>query len=98
MLLASLDPKQPGQAFGARYQLPFPVGNVDYQKARDFMQFSVMTNAYVPWVVFIDRKGMIRAQFTGNEPFFNNVEGGVKEWGDKLLAESATPARRTRRK
>ncbi|MEZ5401018.1 MAG: hypothetical protein R2729_15210 [Bryobacteraceae bacterium] len=98
VLLASLDPKQPGEAFRQRYNLPFPVGNVDYQKARDFMQFPVMLNAYVPWVTFIDRTGTIRAQFTGNEAFFNNVEGNTKEWAEKLLAEAPARGRRSKKK
>ncbi|MEZ5352762.1 MAG: hypothetical protein R2762_09020 [Bryobacteraceae bacterium] len=95
-LLSAINPNNPNvPGFVNKYGVPFPVGTSDYQKARDFMQFSVVQNAYVPWLVFIDRTGTIRAQFTGNDTFFNNVEASTKEWAEKLLAERA-PARRRR--
>lgn len=96
MLLSAINPNPNVPAFVNTYGAKFPVGTSDYQLARDFMQFSVMMNAYVPWLVFIDKTGTIRAQFTGNDPFFNNVEAGVKEWADKLVAEPARPVRRSK--
>lgn len=78
--------------FIQRYQVPFPVGVGDDQKARDFMQFTMVAPAFVPWLVFIDRQGIIRAQFTGNDPFFNGGVPAVKSEVDKLLLEKAPPA------
>jgi hypothetical protein len=42
---------------------------------------------YVPILVFIDRKGMIRYQYTGDDPFFQNQEKNVRETIEQLLKE-----------
>ena len=41
---------------------------------------------YVPVLVFIDRKGMIRYQHTGEEPFFQDQEN-VRATIEELLKE-----------
>jgi hypothetical protein len=47
-------------------------------------------NFYFPQMVFIDAKGVIRAQFSGNDPFFGSKEeANIREQIEKLLAESA---------
>jgi peroxiredoxin len=54
----------------------------------------------LPHLLFVDRKGFIRAQFTGEEDFFNDEEANLRLWIEKLLKEPApaTPAPpRTRR-
>ena len=48
----------------------------------------------VPLMMFIDRKGMVRAQYSGlDEKFFDDQQDQhIREAAEKLLAESAAPA------
>lgn len=77
-------------AFVMRYAGAYRVGAADPRKARDFAQVSVMANnAYYPWLMIIDKKGVIRAQHFGGSPFFNDELRNIKELSLKLLAEPA---------
>ena len=73
--------------FVQQYQVPFPVGTAQDGKAREYMQHSLVRPAYVPWLVFIDKKGVIRAQFTGDDAIFNQGVAGLQRVVDPLLAE-----------
>ncbi len=46
-----------------------------------------MRPAYVPWLVFIDKKGMIRSQFTGVDAIFNQGQAGLAREVERLLVE-----------
>ncbi|MBL8174860.1 MAG: TlpA family protein disulfide reductase [Bryobacterales bacterium] len=91
-LFAAVDPNPPVAAFVQRYQLPFPVGMALDAKAREYMMHTMVRPAYVPWLVFIDKKGVIRAQFTGVDAIFNQGTAGLAREVDKLLAEPGGPA------
>ena len=55
-------------------------------------------NFYVPQMVFIDRKGTIRAQYGGAYPFLSsNEEKNIRETVEKLLSESGGPAKTSSR-
>jgi hypothetical protein len=69
--------------------------------AMGYMQLSVAVLSYVPYLALIDRKGVIRAQWTGSDDFLKdeatqakNIRGEIQ----KLLAEPAAkrPAARKR--
>ncbi len=93
----NLNPDVPG--FVKRFGVPFPVGMVDEVKARDYMQHSFIRQAYVPWLVFLDKKGVIRAQYTGSDAIFNGGEEAIRRDVDPLLAEkAATPAPAAKKK
>ena len=49
----------------------FPVGWTSVEKAFLYLQLSMMTPGTVPKLVFIDRKGLIRAQYDGSDPIIN---------------------------
>jgi hypothetical protein len=49
-----------------------------------------MQPLYVPTMVFIDRKGMIRYQYLGGDPFFNDLERNLHDTVETLLKEPAT--------
>ena len=87
MAALNADPQVPD--FIRKFNVPFPVGVTEAGglDPRDFMQLPVMQRASVPWKVIVDRKGMIRAQFTGEEPHFMNEEADTSQWADRLLAE-----------
>jgi len=76
------------QKFGVK----FPIGfNENQDQIKDFLQHPMIQILRVPQLVFIDRKGVIRAQHGGaSDPdFFTNEEGIIKSEVEKLLAEPA---------
>lgn len=82
------DPHVP--EFIQRFQTDFPVGVVDRMTAATFMQFSPMMRTYVPYMAFIDRKGEIRAQYSGSDDFLrdeNAQDKNIREEAEKLLSE-----------
>jgi len=46
----------------------------------------------VPQLVFIDRTGVIRAQYSGVDPFFSNEEANMRAEVEKLLSEPVAKA------
>ena len=53
---------------------PFPVGyNADQGAVLDYLQHPRMVIPHMPLLVFIDRQGVIRAQFEGDSSFFDEA-------------------------
>ena len=77
--------------FIRQFDPPFPVGTAGRFAARDYLQMTMTTQAYVPFMVFIDRKGIIRAQFTGTDKELNDNQQDkyLRALAEKLLAERA---------
>jgi hypothetical protein len=70
------------------FRINFPVGAVARETVYSFLEHSMMRPALnMPQLVFIDRTGMIRAQYGGEDNFFENQEKNVREMILKLLAE-----------
>lgn len=67
----------------------YPIGMLKQEKAHDFLQQSVMMVMQMPQLVFIDRKGNIRAQYGGTSPFFSDEERNVRNAIEELLKEPA---------
>lgn len=70
--------------FIERYKPGFPVGWTSTEKAFKFLQLSLMTPGTVPKLVFIDKKGMIRAQYDGTDAAMSG-EGSAQR--DKIKAK-----------
>jgi peroxiredoxin len=85
-------------SFVSQYKDPFAIGTGDVLQAVDYIQWPHDKRPLVPFLVFIDRKGTIRAQYTGvDETFFdNNAEQHIRTEIDKLLNEGGT-AKATRK-
>ena len=85
------DPDVPG--FIRQFTPPFPVGTADSNFAREYMQIPLMERSFVPYMIFIDRKGIIRAQYTGaDQNFFGErMSENIRAEAEKLLAEKAAP-------
>ncbi|MEZ5356298.1 MAG: TlpA disulfide reductase family protein [Bryobacteraceae bacterium] len=80
--------------FKKNYGIHFPMGWAPRDDAHSFLQHPAMLIMYVPQLVFIDRKGVIRAQFAGNDDFFRDEERNVRNQITSLLNEkTAAPAR-----
>jgi peroxiredoxin len=77
--------------FKRMYATGFPVGFATRDQAFSYLQQSIMSaNFYVPQVVFIDRKGVIRAQYGGTDPFLGaQQESNMRGMIERLLAEYA---------
>lgn len=69
--------------FIERFKPGFPVGWTSMEKAFKFLQISLMSPGTVPKLLFIDRKGMIRAQYDGGDPAMG-TEGTQR---DKIKAK-----------
>lgn len=91
IVMAAMDEKAPEvvQAYIQRFQPAYPMGWVPHQDALAFMQISLMAPGYVPKVAFIDRKGIIRSQYGGEEDFFKDAAKSFRAELDKLLGEPA---------
>ncbi|MEZ5402824.1 MAG: TlpA disulfide reductase family protein [Bryobacteraceae bacterium] len=80
------------------YGVHFPVAWCTREESHAFLQHPAMLIMYVPQLVFIDRKGVIRAQFAGNDKFFTDEERNMRHQIETMLAEksgsSAAPGKK----
>jgi cytochrome oxidase Cu insertion factor (SCO1/SenC/PrrC family) len=96
----AINPEPDLATFTTLYATAFPVGSGTRDSAFQYLQHSIMApNFYVPQMVFIDKKGVIRGQYGGNDPFLaEQQEANIRGMVEKLLAESGggkpAPAKR----
>ena len=71
----------------------FPVGFVTYDASAEYLQHNPMMIMHVPALVFIDRQGMIRAEYEGDDKFFTDEvqEKNLREQIEKLLHPADAP-------
>ena len=74
--------------------LGFPVGWAPREQAHEFLQHPLMLIMYVPQLVFIDKKGVIRAHYPGGDKFYENEDVNMRNQIEALLKESTTAARK----
>jgi thiol-disulfide isomerase/thioredoxin len=71
----------------------FPVGFVKQEVSNDYLQIPSMQTMYMPQLLLIDRKGMIRYHHPGqDEKFYGNQEANLRAEVKLLLAEKGGPA------
>jgi hypothetical protein len=78
-----------------QYQPNHPVGSLDSTVALTFLQIPIMMPGYVPKMVFIDRGGVIRHQYTGEDQYFTGdqyraIRGTLEE-----LLKPPSPTRKS---
>ncbi|MBZ5594057.1 MAG: TlpA family protein disulfide reductase [Acidobacteriia bacterium] len=81
--------------FIKQFQPGYPVGSNEHDAAVTYLQHPVMFRMMMPQLVFIDRKGTIRAQYAGDdEKFFDKAtqEKNIREVIEPLLKENVTQA------
>ena len=71
--------------FIRRVKPPFPVGYSGLKPSMDFLQHPHELTPHAPLIAFIDRHGVLRAQYGGMEPFFV-PERMAKNLHDKIAA------------
>jgi hypothetical protein len=81
----------PTKAFIARYSPTFPIGESEHLTMLKFGGWSPMERTFVPFMFFIDRKGIIRAQYMGSDSFFHNESANIRKMLDTLVAEGGGP-------
>ena len=71
--------------FIRKFNPPFPVGYSGLKLSLDFMQHPPMVTPHMPLIAFIDRQGILQAQYEGMDSFF--VEDRMaKNLHDKIAA------------
>jgi len=87
------NPDIPG--FVQQFHPGFPVGTAPGQAALDYLEWPKDQRPLVPLMAFVDRKGMIRAQYSGlDEKFFDdNQDQHIRAEAEKLLSEKAAPTK-----
>ncbi|HYP08962.1 MAG TPA: TlpA disulfide reductase family protein [Bryobacteraceae bacterium] len=89
VLGVAINPNPDVAGFTRQYATDFLVGSNTRETAMGFLQHSIMApNFYVPQMVFIDKKGVIRAQYGGTDNFLNAAqEMNIRNMINRLLAE-----------
>jgi len=82
--------------FVQQYQPAFPIGYSSRPSVLEYLQHPPQQPASVPIYVFIDRKGAIRAQHLGTDPFFQNEDKNTRAMVESLLKEPAGAGRKKR--
>jgi peroxiredoxin len=80
--------------FAREFHLMYPVGATDRRTALGYLGISLMDQlAVVPQMVWIDRKGMVRAQTPADGDLNMTTEAYIQKMTTTLLAEPAPPHR-----
>ncbi len=72
--------------------LNFPVGISTPGSVLEFVQHPVTEPYFVPILAFVDKNGMIRSQYIGDEKFLENQDVNIRAEIDKLLKTPAHAA------
>jgi len=83
--------------FLMRFRPAFPVGYTGRATVYDYLQLPSTRPFSVPTYVFIDKKGMIRAQHPGDDPFFQAEDKNTRAMIDSLLKEPAASKKGTKK-
>lgn len=86
---AALNDNADVPGFMRQYNTPFPVGTASGANALEYLQWPPSQRPLVPLMVFVDRAGMIRAQYSGYDTdFFGDaMDKNLREEAEKLLKE-----------
>ena len=81
------DAKQGMAEFLQQLQPPFPVGWTNRAAAMAYLQRSVLDTRplYVPHMVFLDRRGVIQADYPGESDFMKDPATNIRAELEKLL-------------
>lgn len=69
--------------------LTFPVGVGTRDEVVSYLEFPLVKPLFVPQLIFIDRKGVIRAYYPGGDKFYENEEANMRAQIETLLKEPA---------
>ena len=83
--------------FLRQFDPPFPVGVNTTAEFIAYMQHPVMLQLYMPGLVFIDKNGMIVAQYEGRDSFLEetSVEKNIRAKVEQMLTPPAASPKKT---
>jgi len=86
--------------FLKRFSPPYPVGWGTTASVMSYLGRTLTDGRpmYVPQMVFLDRGGVIRAEFSGEEPFFVNGPANIRAQLEKMLKAPATAQSHAKKK
>ena len=79
--------------FIGQFHPTFPVGSADRESVLEYEQASLAKPNYVPELIFIDRKRVIRVQHEGGDDFFKDQDKNIRDTLDMLLKEPVKSAK-----
>jgi peroxiredoxin len=86
----AINPEPNVPDFVKEFGVTYPVGTGSRDAVYGFLQHSLMSpNLMMPQLVFIDRNGMVRAQYDGTSDFFKDEDKNIRAMIEKLLTEPA---------
>lgn len=87
------DPRSPDSAgrFASTYVNGFPAGWNEKLSVMEFLQHDEKVPYFVPILVFIDKKGVVRQQVIGDEKYLQDPETNVRASIDAILKTQAAP-------
>ena len=77
-----------------RYAKGFPVGALPHRVATGFLQASIMQPLMMPQMVIIDKQGMIREQYAGDNAWHFKAEANLRASIAKYLAQPGGAAKK----
>lgn len=82
--------------FQQRFDPSFPVGWNTRAAVMSYLQYNIVDPRplYVPHMVFIDRAGVIRSDYPGEDLFFRDPNTNIRAELDKMLRPARTAASR----
>ena len=84
--------------FKQQFHPTFPVGYCNRDDVMNYTQYSVLKPFYVPHMVFIDRRGIVRGDFAGESDFMANPDLNIRTELEQLLKSSPAISSATRKK
>jgi peroxiredoxin len=86
--------------FLRQFDPPFPVGVNTTEEFVTYMQHPTMLQLYMPGLVFIDKAGVIQAQYEGRDTFLEeySVEKNIRAKVEAMLTPPAAPKKTAAKK
>ena len=76
-------------AFVERYRPTFPIGYLDNPAAIKLAEIEKGARPFAPILLFIDRRGVVRVQYYGNDPIFKQADASFRKLIQAFLDEDA---------
>jgi len=79
------DAAQQMPGFTQAYKPSYPVGYASRADVVKYLRKKTSDELWVPALVFIDRKGVIRHEHLGDDPFFQNGDTNIRAYLEEML-------------
>jgi len=83
--------------FIQQFQPNFPVGYCSRDAVLNYLQFPILKPLYVPHMVFLDKRGMVRGDYLGESEFMTHPDVNVRMELEQLLKGGTTTSAAARK-